>query len=391
MTEARADIRQGVNLELLEQEREAGRRLNAAAEQETRLLAGIPNDRRLAAIKKEVDAAKAELQEIEERIRVRSPRYSALTKPRPLTLNEIQKDVLDGETALLEYSLGQERSYLFIVTQTSIKTVELPKHSDLENSVRQAVALLSDGERWTTSEYRLNAKSTQVISTLSRVLLPRTFMLQLNVKRLVIVGDGTLHYLPFSSLSSPRLQSGRIDTEAAGLVRPLIADYELVSLPSASSLAVLRRETLNRPGLPRRAWRCLLILCLRILTNVLRRRTVKPVWQSAHWCRREKSDETSLGENRTTLSRYWNERSALIPEILTAGSPWHVYHLRGSKQKQFWQARLLAKSLRATDFRANRETATSPELAQYRFVHFATHAILNSEHPGVIRHRTITG
>jgi CHAT domain-containing protein len=39
------------------------------------------------------------------------------------------------------------------------------------------------------------------------------------------------------------------------------------------------------------------------------------------------------------------------------------------------------QSLRATDFRANRETATSAELSNYRFVHFATHAILNSHHP----------
>jgi CHAT domain-containing protein len=35
----------------------------------------------------------------------------------------------------------------------------------------------------------------------------------------------------------------------------------------------------------------------------------------------------------------------------------------------------------ALDFRANRATATSSELGQYRIVHFATHGLLNSEHP----------
>jgi CHAT domain-containing protein len=39
------------------------------------------------------------------------------------------------------------------------------------------------------------------------------------------------------------------------------------------------------------------------------------------------------------------------------------------------------QGLKATGFRANRETATGADLAQYRFVHFATHGILNSEHP----------
>jgi len=35
------------------------------------------------------------------------------------------------------------------------------------------------------------------------------------------------------------------------------------------------------------------------------------------------------------------------------------------------------------DFDASRQAATNPELAQYRFVHFATHGILNSAHPNL--------
>jgi CHAT domain-containing protein len=37
--------------------------------------------------------------------------------------------------------------------------------------------------------------------------------------------------------------------------------------------------------------------------------------------------------------------------------------------------------MKATDFKASRATATSLELTQYRIVHFATHGLLNSEHP----------
>ena len=35
----------------------------------------------------------------------------------------------------------------------------------------------------------------------------------------------------------------------------------------------------------------------------------------------------------------------------------------------------------ALDFRANRATVTGDELSRYRIVHFATHGLLNSEHP----------
>jgi CHAT domain-containing protein len=39
------------------------------------------------------------------------------------------------------------------------------------------------------------------------------------------------------------------------------------------------------------------------------------------------------------------------------------------------------KAFKAVDFRANQATATSPALAKYRIVHFATHGLLNSKHP----------
>src|SRR5207237_4937775 len=75
-------------------------------------------------------------------------------------------------------------------------------------------------------------------------------MSQLKVKRLVIVADGALQYLPFGALPSPtsKLQGSKSGNgkQITGDGQPLIADYEIVSLPSASTLAVLRRETANR-------------------------------------------------------------------------------------------------------------------------------------------------
>jgi len=56
-------------------------------------------------------------------------------QPRPLTLNQIQRQVLDQETVLLEYSLGEERSYLWVVTSASITSHELAKRSEIESAV----------------------------------------------------------------------------------------------------------------------------------------------------------------------------------------------------------------------------------------------------------------
>jgi CHAT domain-containing protein len=40
-----------------------------------------------------------------------------------------------------------------------------------------------------------------------------------------------------------------------------------------------------------------------------------------------------------------------------------------------------AERMRAVDFEANRDAAFNPELSKYRFIHFATHGILNSQYP----------
>jgi hypothetical protein len=54
-----------------------------------------------------------------------------------------------------------------------------------------------------------------------------------HAKRLLIVADGALQYVPFAALP---LTGGR----------PLILKYEVLSLPSASTIAVLRGELRGR-------------------------------------------------------------------------------------------------------------------------------------------------
>src|SRR6185295_20074658 len=63
---------------------------------------------------------------------------------------------------------------------------------------------------------------------------------QLGSKRLLVVADGALQYVPFAALSAQ-----------AASYRPLIIEHEVISLPSASTLAVLREELNGRKSAPR--------------------------------------------------------------------------------------------------------------------------------------------
>src|SRR5258708_34161104 len=66
-----------------------------------------------------------------------------MTEPRSLSGGEIQRDLLDSGTVLLEYWLGVDRSFVWEVTKDSLRSYELPKRATLEASAREAYARLS--------------------------------------------------------------------------------------------------------------------------------------------------------------------------------------------------------------------------------------------------------
>src|SRR5262249_33275183 len=112
LTESRADLRQGVDGSLLERERSLQQLLNAKAAAQFALLNRKHPPAQAEAFAKEIASLTTEYEELKGQIRARSPRYAALTQPQPLTLAEIQQQVLDPDTLLLEYSLGDNASYL---------------------------------------------------------------------------------------------------------------------------------------------------------------------------------------------------------------------------------------------------------------------------------------
>jgi CHAT domain-containing protein len=373
LSEARADIRRGVDPTLLTRERTVQQRLNARAERQTRLLSGKHTEAQAAELQKEVAVLTRDYQQVEAQIRQSSPRYAALTQPTPLSVQEIQRDVLDADTALLEYALGWDRSYLWVVTPTSIKSFELPKGADIEPSVRRVVELVSDGKRWTTSA-QIGADYSAAADHLSHMLLPPDMLSQLNVKRLVIVSDGALQYLPFGALPNP---ISRVHGP-----KPLIADYEIVTLPSASTLAVLRRETTNRAR-PTKS--------VAILADPVFEETDERVQRANAQGHKVSNRQASTPDRDVSFDQLINSRALLRALDFkanadangTAPERLHIARLPFTRfeAEGILNAARPGQSLKATDFRANRKTATSADLAQYRFVHFATHGILNSEHP----------
>ncbi len=85
-------------------------------------------------------------------IRASSPRYAALVQPVPLKLAEIQKQVLDQETVLLEFALGDKGSFAWAVTKDSIKSFKLASRAEIEQASRRVYELLTARNREVVGE-----------------------------------------------------------------------------------------------------------------------------------------------------------------------------------------------------------------------------------------------
>ena len=369
LAEAGADIRQGVEPALLERERSLQRSISAKSERQIQLLNGQHTAEQAAAIKKELDDLLAEYQQAQAQIRASSPRYAALTQPRPLTLKEIQRQVLDADTLLLEYSLGKRQSYVWVVSPTAISSYELPAGGEVESAARRFYELLIAPNEQVTPQSRglrvvkaqaQDERLEEANSRLSRMLLGAVSK-QLGTKRLLIIADGALQYIPFAALLNP---TGS----------PLIIDHEILSLPSASTIAVIRQESRQRI----QPTKTIAVLAdpvfdssdERIVNNYRKAPGNQPASESR--------PPAARGENDARIKVLEPQTEKALPQPTL-----RIQRLPGTKKEAGEILSLVPDEdrLEALSFRASRETAMGHELEQFRYLHFATHGFLDSVRP----------
>ncbi|MEG3896329.1 tetratricopeptide repeat protein [Microcoleus sp. SVA1_B6] len=347
LQESNANIREGISPELLQQEKSLQQQLDAIEKQRIETISSPnPNATKIAEIDKQRLALLQEYQQIQAQIRSASPRYAALTQPQPLTRPEIQKQILDENTILLQYSLGKDRSYLWVVTSTGLTSYELPKRADIETAaVAFRTAVTSPTQR------NIPQKVAQASANLGQIIL-QPAAAQLANKRLLIVPDGVLHYTPFPALTLPQTAGQNTNV-------PLIAEHEIITLPSASTLAILRQNYGDRKP-PSQT--------LAILADPVFSPDDERIKGKITQATTEKLEANNLGLNR----------SVRASEI-----KWPPDRLPFTRQEAQTISSLFpsASSRQIFDFDASRTTATDGNLVNYQIIHLATHGLANSKNP----------
>ena len=171
---------------------------------------------------------------------------------------------------------------------------------------------------------------------------------QLGQKRLLVVPDGALEYLPFAALTVP--------SQASIAFVPLMVQHEVTSIPSASTLAVLRRELEGRAAAEK---------VVAVFAD--------PVF--------DKADERVTGVSSRNAGGHHGapaEEPAKSSDEVQA-----LPRLPYTRQEAEAILALAPATGRkaALGFEANRTAAMSDDLSRYRIIHFATHSFLDSMHP----------
>jgi CHAT domain-containing protein len=322
LAESRLGVREGADPVLLQEEDALSDRLRAALARQHR---GGVSAAATQELERTIGELQASLGEVAGRIRLASPRYASLSQPEAPSLDAIRGALLDEDTVLLSYALGERRSFLWVVTRTSLERHVLPSRPEIERLARRAVAAASAGRA-----------ASRDLAALGRVLLAPAAR-RLDAPKVVVVADGALHLVPFAALPSP---------QAPG---PLLDRSEVVHLPSASAGVLLAR-------VPARSGSSAVAVF------------ADPVFRA---------DDERVGDRSRVAS---TAKMASLPRELTRDG--RLARLPFTRREARAIQALAGSAGRvALDFDASREAALDERLSSYRFVHFATHGLLNASRP----------
>ncbi len=339
LAEASAGVREAADPEVLERERILRTQINAWERRRIGLLARGSSSP-AHAFEEKLRRMLLEYEKLQGEIR--GAEASSLHEPRPLDLEQIRRDILDDETLLLAYGLGEHRSFLWVVGRETLTSHVLPSRSELDELARQAHDLLPRSQR-----RGFRRQTEMVVEDLSDALLGPAIG-ELGNKRLLIVSDGGLHYVPFAALPVPRAEGPR---------RPLLVDHEIVHLPSASVLALLRRELAKRSAAP---------ATLAVVAD--------PVFQA---------DDSRLSLDSTQARAVRESDRDLERASRDFGDRFERLPFSGLEAEAILSLVDESERLRAVGLEASRELMLSGRLERYRILHVATHGLLNDRHPAL--------
>ncbi|MBX7222176.1 MAG: CHAT domain-containing protein [Blastocatellia bacterium] len=367
---AKVDINQKIPVALRQREQDCRIRFTAASEKVTRLkLTKAPETVLEAALAVALEAS-TQLRLAQAEIQKSNPAYGALLASEFITPTEVQQHVLDAETTLLQFHLAEEKSYVWVLTQNSFQTFELAGSQEIIEAAQALSASLTATSaavrNLTKIAPAVSANESRMLSAarhLSRLILDPVKE-KIECKRLVIVTDKNLAYVPFGILP--------VTEKTSRVAKMLIEDHEIVLAPSTMALREIRQSPIN----PVVDGKTVAVFADPVFSRKDRR--LVPYRRKS--TPEVKSDFPALEPNEPVSTR---QEAAEVARSIFGTESMALPRLLGTRREAAAIARLVpaAESTFLVDFSASRASFEKLDLSQYRMLHFATHGIISQDQP----------
>ena len=145
-----------------------------------------------------------------------------------LSVSELQSTILDDRSALLEYFMGERNLYAFLISPHQLMLTSIPIDSNFTKALDKVKSSLYDFRSGDTFQHQ-----AELVTLYQTLIAPYEKELA-SKERLIIVPDGSLHYIPMDMLTKPEKDQ-----------HYLLYDYTFSYTYSASLLkdAVSKRKT----------------------------------------------------------------------------------------------------------------------------------------------------
>lgn len=381
LSETDAAITEGVPADLLKRKQDNLDKQQDIADVLTGVtVSGEELKQKPAELDAELEKLQTEYEEIENQIRTASPRYAALTSNKPMTLAEVQQNVLDEQTVLVEYALQADDSYMFAVSKDAVSLFKLPSRAAVDRLATELRAQLIpsklqrrivgidvvDPNRGLGVAAAAPADAAPFVAASNAlykaVLEPAASML--GEKRVLVVADGALNYVPFEVLLKTA------DSGDFASLAYLVKTNEVVYAPSASVVGAIKQQRTKNNS------RALLIIADPVFNSNDARAKKAPAAAATD------ADVRGLGI-QSALADVAGETPAPATNGTMEGLP--LARLAGTRTEAE-QISKLAKASGAQadvwlDLDASEENLDTRDMSKYRIIHVATHGLLNAERP----------